>query len=252
MFHLKRLLYGTKKRIVFLVLPVLLPLIYFVTLILGPDNYSVKQALVVSPEAPIAVTGSPSGITNVKEIVKRKDRYLLSNFDIRKLLEKMSGAAAVSDNIAAIQLKQLIQRSMNLSYSEAANTLIIDFFGNNKKAGELLVTYYSLKLIEKAKEGVHRKGTTKPQSIVLPAMKGEVKSVGVSSLWRPEWIVSLIFCFILTLIGTFILIAIVEWSDSSFKSERQMARYLELPVIGSIPNLNGIASRIDSGKESIV
>jgi capsular polysaccharide biosynthesis protein len=42
---------------------------------------------------------------------------------------------------------------------------------------------------------------------------------------------------------------IYEWSDPSFKSERQVAQYLELPILGSLPDLNKVSAALDSKPE---
>jgi len=41
-------------------------------------------------------------------------------------------------------------------------------------------------------------------------------------------------------------LAVLEWFDPSFKSERQIAQYLELPILGSIPDLNKISAALHS------
>jgi hypothetical protein len=42
----------------------------------------------------------------------------------------------------------------------------------------------------------------------------------------------------------FILAGFVELADPSFKSERQISRYLDLPVIGVMPDLNPLVRRL--------
>jgi len=42
------------------------------------------------------------------------------------------------------------------------------------------------------------------------------------------------------------ILGMLEWADPSFKSERQVARYLGLPIIGSLPDLNKICAALDA------
>ncbi len=47
---------------------------------------------------------------------------------------------------------------------------------------------------------------------------------------------------ILSCIGVFILLGVMEWTDSSFKSERQIGRYLNYPILGSVPDLTRVSN----------
>jgi capsular polysaccharide biosynthesis protein len=56
----------------------------------------------------------------------------------------------------------------------------------------------------------------------------------------------------ISLSGILVLLVIFEWSDPSLKSERQVAQYLELPILGSLPDLNKISVALDSKREGLV
>jgi capsular polysaccharide biosynthesis protein len=48
----------------------------------------------------------------------------------------------------------------------------------------------------------------------------------------------------------FMLAGVAEWTDLSFKSERQVSRYLNIPVIGVIPDLDPLFRRLQLKKPS--
>ena len=52
----------------------------------------------------------------------------------------------------------------------------------------------------------------------------------------------LLLSLFLSVLGVAGLLWALEWMDPSFKSERQIARYLDVPVLGSMPDLNKITN----------
>jgi len=53
--------------------------------------------------------------------------------------------------------------------------------------------------------------------------------------------------FLISIFCILILIGVMEWNDNSFKSERQIGRYLNMPVLGSIPDLNRMSKLMKMG-----
>jgi capsular polysaccharide biosynthesis protein len=52
---------------------------------------------------------------------------------------------------------------------------------------------------------------------------------------------------VVSLIIILIIIGLMEWADPAFKSERQVARYLDLSIIGSLPDLQKISRALAEG-----
>lgn len=73
---------------------------------------------------------------------------------------------------------------------------------------------------------------------------GGQRVVGVATPWSSEQLPRAIVIGVLSLLSVLLLIAILELSDPAFKSERQVARYLGLPVLGSIPDADRLARRL--------
>ena len=74
---------------------------------------------------------------------------------------------------------------------------------------------------------------------------GNIEINAHRTLWRPERLVPLVLITFISLIGVLMVLVLLEWSDPSFKSERQVAQYLELPILGSLPNLNKISASLN-------
>jgi capsular polysaccharide biosynthesis protein len=70
-------------------------------------------------------------------------------------------------------------------------------------------------------------------------------------LWaaRPVHPRSVILIFVLSLAVIALWILWREWTVPTFQSERQLAQYMpDVPLLGSMPDLNRLASRIDDSK----
>jgi hypothetical protein len=139
--------------------------------------------------------------------------------------------------------------------------------------GAALVAFYTKRLIRKADEGTKRSlqsagraasliqpasaggstpgvtlATTVPPPSKEPAKasapaerKGNLETEVQRALWRPERLSPLAKVCVLSLLLALLWIGALEAADTSFKSDRQVARYLELPILGSLPDFHKIA-----------
>jgi capsular polysaccharide biosynthesis protein len=130
----------------------------------------------------------------------------------------------------------------------AENLAIISFYGKDKEIGQALLNYYSRRFIQKAKEGLAR-SMHKESNVNLPALVGNLEIKAHRSLWRSERLVPLMLIGFISLNVILVILVVFEWSDPSFKSERQVAQYLELPILGSLPDLNKISAALASKRE---
>jgi hypothetical protein len=114
--------------------------------------------------------------------------------------------------------------------------LRLSYTGEDSTLGRTLVAFYTGRLVKRLKEGRARTppGAASPPLTFQPA--GDIVVVAERSLWRPERMrpASIVLC--LSTLAVLLLIAMFELLDPSFKSERQMARYLGLPVLGALPD----------------
>ena len=118
----------------------------------------------------------------------------------------------------------MIKNTMSIKMP-SEDMVIITFYGENKAIGQTLVRYYSDRLIQKGKEGLLR-SKHKGSGFKLPALMGNMEINEHRTLWRPERFVPLVLITFISLIGVLMVLAVLEWSDPSFKSERQVAQYL--------------------------
>ena len=248
-FNIKRYFYGISKRRYWLLLILLPPMCYIFVSAGYTDRFSIKQNISISKGLTLALAPDPAGLKQIKEIVSHPDDFFLNNYAVRKLYTKLYvGTAVYRADGQYRNLLETIKKNMSIEMP-SENIAIIAFYGKDKAIGQTFVSYYANRLIQKGKEGLLR-SKDKESNFKLPALMGNMEINEHRSLWRSERLVSLVLTTFISLIAVLIVLAVLEWSDSSFKSERQVAQYLELPILGSLPDLNKISEALHSKRES--
>jgi hypothetical protein len=245
-FIIKRFIYGVSRRRFWLLLILLPPIFYIMVSAGSADRLSIQQKISISKDLVLA-SGS-DGLKGAKDIVSHPDDFFLNNFAVRKLYAKLyPGTAVYRADLQFQNLLSTIKDNMSIEMP-AENMAMITFYGKDKKIGQTLVKYYSRRFIQKAEEGLAR-STHKELNVNLPVLVGNLDINAHRSLWRSERLVPLMLIGFISLNVILVILVVFEWSDPSLKSERQAAQYLELPILGSLPDLNKISVAFDSKRE---
>ena len=248
-FNIKRYFYGISKRRFWLLLILFPSMFYIFVSASNTDRFSIRQNISISKDLPVALASGPAGLKQIQEIVIHPDDFFLNNYAVRKLYTELYvGTAVYRADGQFRNLLQIIKNNMSIEMP-SEDIAIIAFNGKDKAIGQTLVSYYANRLIQKSKEGLVR-SKDKTSSFKLPALMGNMEINEHRSWWRSERLVPLVLITFISLIGVLMVLAVFEWSDPSFKSERQVAQYLELPILGSLPDLNKISTALYSKRES--
>ena len=248
-FNIKRYFYGISKRRFWLLLILFPSMFYIFVSASNTDRFSIRQNISISKDLPVALASGPAGLKQIQEIVIHPDDFFLNNYAVRKLYTELYvGTAVYRADGQFRNLLQIIKNNMSIEMP-SEDIAIIAFNGKDKAIGQTLVSYYANRLIQKSKEGLVR-SKHKESGFKLPALMGNMEINEHRSLWRSERLVPLVLITFISLIGVLMVLAVLEWSDPSFKSERQVAQYLELPILGSLPDLNKISTALNSKRES--
>ncbi len=242
-FQMKRYLYGVSKRRLLLLFILVPPFVFLALSAIRSDRFSIKQDLSISKDSPVALASGPLGLERMEKIASHPDDFFQNNFAVRKLYTNLYAGTAVyrADRQFRILL-DTIKDGMSLTMP-SENIVMITYHGKDQKIGQALVGYYSQRLILKAKEGLSRNEDRDSKNIA-PKLMGGMEVEGHHALWRIERLLPFVIIFSVSLIGVLVLLGVLEWSDQSLKTERQVARYLELPIIGSLPDLNKISTAL--------
>ncbi len=260
-FFLKRYLYklSSQRR---LFICALIPALLYLTAAAGQmDRFKIHQDINIAPDTPLALSNSPSDVTTINWYVTHQDELLLDSYMFqilhRELQKELPSLPAIMTDA---QLMKVIKNAMSLSYGK--NTLRISYSGDNQGMGEFLSAFYAKKIVKKAEDGVRRQEIMQarlaeqegkiapiPKSPPYSELKGGLAVESEKALWRSERLPITVFLLAASLAAVLVWIGILEILDTSFKSERQIARILRLPVLGTVPNVFKLSTVIASERK---
>ncbi len=239
-FNLKRYLYGMAKRKWMGVLIIIIPLAFLVISSLIPDKYTVIQNVVIRDDAPVALMTEPEGFMTYERLSRDASVFFLNSYSLTKLTSDiMTGWAEKYGSV----IGDMIRESMSLQRLNERTVQIV-YVGKSREVGEILVGFYADRLVKKAHEGMIRSNSSLQAD--KPGLEGGMVTQEMKSHWRPERMKPLVYCVVASVFLVLLLFGFIEWNDSSLKSERQIARYTGLPILGNIPDLNRVAQVIHS------
>jgi hypothetical protein len=247
-FNIKRYFHGLSTRRGLLLLILLPPLLYLLLGAMHYDRFSINQSISISKDTPVALSAAGGGITKIEKIISNPDIFFQNNYAVRQLYTNLYAGTAVYQ--ADRQFRTLLDtvRSTLSFTSPTGNLLTINYYGPNERMGRILVGYFSQRLMSKAREGIAR-SRVKLKENEMPALTGVINVEKNRAIWRAERTVPFVLTAFFSMIAILVLIGVLEWSDPSFKSERQVAQYIDLPIIGSLPNLNKIYAALGTTED---
>ena len=252
-FFLKRYLYKISSQRGLFLLALIPALIYCAAAALHMDRFTIYQQIKIEPATPLAVSNSPSDFTSIAWFLTHPDELFLDVYTLQTLSREMQRELPQESGITTeAQLTQSIKNAMSMSYKK--DILSISYSGINQGMGEFLAAFYAKKIMKKAEDGVKRQemllarqaqqeGQVTPVPKLPPysALKGELAVESERALWRSQRLPLTLLLLAAGLAAVLVWIGILEVLDTSFKSERQIARMLSLPVLGTVPNMHRIS-----------
>ena len=251
-FTLRRFKEGILKRRSFFVAALIFPIAYLLLAMVVPSHYLVYQDVSIAPDAPIAVTSSPVGVQPMSEVVAEQEAFFRDVFAL-KILDNRSelGVSGIGQEERLRNLGTVVTRDMSLTM-QGNQVARISYLGNDEGLGATLAGYYSERLIKRANDGQNRSAGGGPGSVAPDSEAPAASLVGTVGVepqrvfWEESRLVPLIAVIVLAFLLAGIMAGMFEWLDPSFKSDRQVGRYLDATVLGSVPNLEKMAKQLKS------
>ena len=254
LFNLRRYLYALTQHSYWLVLAILPLAAYLLITGIRADRFTLSRSLIINPDYPVAVTTSPVDTITLKSLVTTPnhfftDRLALSSW--RRFAETDPGLAKYNFKDKNTMLAAIEALSLSL---DKEGQLQLGYFGPDAELGVQLINYYMNRLLSRLRAGYHRQSETilKTKDLTpleqLQLDKTELKRTEHHAWWRSERLGPATIVTLLPFIAALIIIGFREFLDPSFKSGRQAARYLKLPILGFIPSLDPIINNLQEGK----
>jgi hypothetical protein len=242
LFNMKRYYYGFLKYRSWVWLFVLPPLAYLIITAFIPSQFVISQDIKISSEFPVALMSSPTEYNTMQEIISSPEGFFQNTFALRALYNQMN--SGIGDYQTDPRFRLLASSAKQHMHFDqiGKGTIRVFYQGPDQSIGFSMVGFYSGRLIQNAMAGINR---SEAKNFQKPNLIGEIKTKEQRILWQTERLWPLFTITIISLLVILILCGMLEYRDSSFKSERQMARYLGLPILGSIPDLNRVYSAME-------
>lgn len=224
---------------------VLLALVLYLVFATYDDvTYRVSQNFSLSSDdIPVAASSSPIDTIRLNQLVANPDLLFLDGFAITQLTRKLG----LDDDYRGLsgdqEVRGVVHTSMALSPADAT-TLRLSYVGKDARLGSILVSFYTDRLVKRIADGWTRTKGTATSSPFAFQPAGAIVTVGSRSIWNADRWLPAVVVLLLSTLGVLVLIGVLEITDPSFKSERQMARYLELPVLGTLPDADSLAGTL--------
>ena len=244
-FFLKRYVhaFSAHRRLLLLFL---IPL--FVYLLLSatiPDRFSVEQEIAIPKNALVRVGKRPGSTLPMSEMILRPESFFQDDFALLLLEKRLNPDTFLGPAKTPLSdLKATVETGMTLTMT-GGKRVAVAYHGNDRDLGEKLVGFYSQRLVNKLKTGsspASKIGNRKKKPSA--SLIGQTGINEFRALWRTQRLYPSLVIAVISVLIILIIIALIEWLDPSFKSERQVARYLGIPILGSLPNLKKISDAI--------
>ncbi|BCS96869.1 hypothetical protein DSLASN_25010 [Desulfoluna limicola] len=240
-YILRRYAHGAKRYRAWFLLSFLMPGLYLLSAFYAPDRHTVWQDVQLPAETRFASTNTPTVFNTIDEVVADQALFFQNNFAVNRYFNLSMENVQHLEKERYQKVTAAIRANITLAYTNGIAR--ITYLGKDPELGNDLVGYYARRLVRQAREGIERSGLLVPQN-QQPKLASGIESSAIRALWRPDRQGPLLTLFIASVLAVLVLIAALEWNDAALKSERQIARYVNLPVLGSLPDLNRITKVI--------
>ncbi|MBN2808140.1 MAG: hypothetical protein JXR80_01465 [Deltaproteobacteria bacterium] len=253
-FNLRRYIYALTQHLHWLGLALIPLATYLLITGIKADRFTLTRSLQINPDYPAAVTTSPVDTISLKSLVTSQNHFFTDQLALaswKRFAETDPGLAKYNFKEKNTMLTAIESLSLNLTKD---NRLQLSYFGRDAELGIELVNYYMNRLLSRLRAGYHRQpensvtahNFTIPEELQLD--RTELKRTEHHAWWRGERLGAAAIITLLPFLAALVIIGFREFLDPSFKSGRQAARYLNLPILGFIPSLDPIINNLQEGK----
>ena len=241
-FHIKRYYYGLIKYRSWLWIAVFPPLLFLAVSSITPNQFLIQQDVRVSQQAPVALMTSPVGHITVQTLLSHPETLFQNKLSIRALYSKLYSDIDYYRTDPEFRALFLAAKEHMSLVAKGGKMVQVVYQGPEKEKGQMLVEFYTERLIQNVSEGIRR---SKIEEYPAAQIAGLVKMDEQRIVFERSRMTQLLAVGVGSIFGALLLCCFMEYRDSSFKSERQMARYLEVPILGAIPDLNKVYASME-------
>ena len=252
-FWLRRYVCAVAANRRWLLLALVPPTLYLAIAAVRPASFSVRQDVAVTADSPILVRSRPAAFARMRDVVAQSRDFLQGNSEPLAVHARLKARLPREDPDSLYRVLNLHIADVLSLTMPADGRVRLTYSGRDRALGETVVEYYAERLVHRADEGRARTRRLLPQEDGAPEQSdtaqptaGPLHVSAYRTVWQADRLgPAMLFLFVCL----FLILALLGLDDTladSFRSQRQMSRYLELPVLGSIPDLDPIAAKLSA------
>jgi len=263
-YYIRQYCHGLWRIRQWLPLVFLPSVVYLLVVSAAPDRFSVIQKVAVQKTAPISLSRTPLDVMPMSDMISRPAELFLDEFAILDLGNAVQVVPGMRKENASRNLRGVIESSMSLKPADDSSVLL-NYYGRDVELGKIMVNFYTQRLVNRSRDGLvrnmrnlNRAGASETNGAARPAgaesatmsqsqpaaPEGDVSIQEYRTFWRSDRLFPSVGMLGGTLMLWLIMAGFVGWVYPTFKSEGQISRYLDLPVIGTIPDLVPLIQRL--------
>jgi len=254
-FYLRRYLNAFKVHKTWLLWALAPCILFVVGSAVRPSTYRITGTVSLPRDAPLAVPSHPVAVLSPARFSANPGQLLLDRMVLLALERHLTESGLIgAETNADFAPRSYVSAHVRVEAAQDG-TVRVTSSGGSRAIGAAVVRFYTNELAHLAWEGLRRAARSDGGTPALPppqpprAGAGELEILAQRTLWEPSRITILLDVCGVALLVILLLIAAVEFFSSSLKSERQVARYLGLPILGSVPDLGRMASLLQWHKD---
>ncbi|GAB4256090.1 MAG: hypothetical protein Kow00109_30650 [Acidobacteriota bacterium] len=238
----KRYCSSVRRRRSYFLLCVAVPGVYLMVAAMVPNFFRITARAPLGPETPLTVT--PGGVRTIPLHQWVAERGWLDEGFYWNLEERIP--RRIQESASTSPLWRVLREQVEVTVREP-DGLEIRYTGPDRELGYWLVQLVAERIVARAREGrllaTEAPGGEVPtlsEPLGLPAAP-EVES---ERRLAPR-VAAAVRLVPWTLAAVLVVLGLLEIFDPTLKTEREAARYLGLPVLGSLPDLGKVCERLE-------
>ena len=254
LFHLRLFLHAIRKNTKFFVFVLVPPLAYLAFQAYVPYTYTLAQDFVTEEQTVFAFGPNPLDIVQLQEIKENPDLLFTDRLALMDLRNHLLVEEAVQrpewTSWLPSQVNLFIQRSLHHNVSlqdKDGNRMSLVYDGPDRELGQAMLSFYTQRLLHGAQKAQERSlvdvAVSRTQALgqgAFPgiAVDGPVQIAASRLLYHPDRLGPALWVLCISVLVFLALVWLMEHARPKLYTPRQTSRYLNVRVLGQLPDLN--------------
>jgi protein tyrosine kinase modulator len=236
-FFLRRSLKAISMRRKWLLAVFIPVMIYLGVSAATPNRFVVSQEIAITGNTLISLSPRAADLRSLQELISTPSLFFLNRFALALLTKRLElRMPSIQNWRPEVSIISKVEQCLTLDMT-GKNTVRITYEGNNRKEGETMVAFYARRLVKQTEDYLTLNRTAVKNGASVPRIIGRTTVSEIRLLWCNSRLVPALFIGVVTLFVLMVLITLLEWFKPSFNSERHVADYLKVPILGTFPDV---------------